>query len=122
MLQVINAGTGQSNATLTKVPNNILTGGFDYGGSLAITLKDLDALMQEAASLHMDMPLAQAAQAAYLAAAAKGVDGLDMTTVIRPMEACAGVKVRWPSQASAAGVAVSAIEETNAMNRSKAAD
>jgi 3-hydroxyisobutyrate dehydrogenase-like beta-hydroxyacid dehydrogenase len=96
MLRVINAGTGQSNATLTKVPNNILTGGFDYGGSLAITVKDLAALMREASALHTDMPLARIVEEAYQAAAAKGVEGLDMTTVIRPMEQRAGVKVRRP--------------------------
>jgi 3-hydroxyisobutyrate dehydrogenase-like beta-hydroxyacid dehydrogenase len=94
MLQVINAGTGQSNATLTKVPNNILTGGFDYGGSLAITIKDLAALMREASALQVEMPLGRAVEETYLAAAAKGVEGLDMTTVIRPMEQRAGVEVR----------------------------
>lgn len=93
MLQVINAGTGQNSATLTKIPNNILTRRFDYGGSLAITVKDLAAFMREAEGLGMAMPLATAVQQAYLAAAADGVEGLDMTTVIRPMEQRAGVEV-----------------------------
>lgn len=95
MLRVINDGTGQNSATLTKIPNNILTRRFDYGGSLAITLKDLAALMREADALAMEMPLGAAVQQAYLAAAAGGVEGLDMTTVIRPMEQRAGVEVGW---------------------------
>jgi hypothetical protein len=40
------------------------------------------------------MPLARIVEEAYQAAAAKGVEGLDMTTVIRPMEQRAGVEVR----------------------------
>jgi len=95
MLRVINTGTGQNSATLTKIPNNILTRRFDYGGSLAITIKDLAAFMREAGALAMETPLGAAVQQAYLAAAAAGVDGLDMTTVIRPMEQGAGVEVGW---------------------------
>ena len=93
MLEVINAGTGQNSATLTKVPNNILTRGFDYGGSLAITVKDLDAFMREARALGMATPLGAVVQQAYLDAAADGIEGADMTTVIRPMERRAGVEV-----------------------------
>jgi 3-hydroxyisobutyrate dehydrogenase-like beta-hydroxyacid dehydrogenase len=93
MLEVINAGTGQNSATMIKIPNHILTRGFDYGGSLAISLKDLDAFLREAASLSMDTPLGRAIQRAYQEAAAGGVEGLDMTTVIRPMEQRVGVEV-----------------------------
>jgi 3-hydroxyisobutyrate dehydrogenase-like beta-hydroxyacid dehydrogenase len=93
MLEVINAGTGQSNASMTKIPNHILTRGFDYGGSLAISLKDLEAFSQEAEALAMDTPLGAVVRQAYLAAAADGIEGVDMTTVIRPMERRAGVEV-----------------------------
>ncbi len=93
MLEVINAGTGQNSATLTKIPDNILTRGFDYGGSLAISVKDLSAFMHEAEALDMNTPFGALVQQAYLDAAANGVDGLDMTTVIQPMEKRAGVIV-----------------------------
>lgn len=96
MLRVINAGTGQNSATLTKAPNNILTRRFDYGGSLAITVKDLDAFMREARALAVETPLGAAVQRAYLNAAAGGVEGVDMTEVIRPMERRAGVEVTQP--------------------------
>ncbi|MGE0221917.1 MAG: NAD(P)-dependent oxidoreductase [Acetobacteraceae bacterium] len=98
MLEVINAGTGQSNASLTKIPNHILTGGFDYGGSLAISLKDLEAFTQEAANLGVDTPFGALVRQAYLDAAANGVEGLDMTTVIQPMERRAGIAVRKKGQ------------------------
>ena len=93
MLEVINAGTGQNSATLTKIPNNILTRGFDYGGSLAISVKDLSAFMHEAEALGVDTPFGALTQQAYLDAAEGGVDGKDMTTVILPMEQRAGVVV-----------------------------
>lgn len=94
MLEVVNAGSGQSNATLTKLPDHILTGGFDFGGSLAITLKDLQAFLDEASGFGIDSPIGTLVRRAYARAGADGVDGLDMTTVIRPMEQDAGVEVR----------------------------
>lgn len=92
MLEVINAGTGQNSATLTKVPNHILTRGFDYGGSMAITIKDLSAFMHEAETLAFETPLGAMVQRAYQAAD-RGMPGQDMTEVIQPMERRAGVAV-----------------------------
>lgn len=92
MLEVINSGTGQSNASLTKLPNHVLTRGFDYGGSLAITIKDLAAFMREAEAQSFDTPLGLAVQLAYQAAD-DGKSGRDMTEVIQPMERRAGVQV-----------------------------
>jgi 2-hydroxy-3-oxopropionate reductase len=94
MLEVINAGTGQNSATLTKIPDNILTGAFDYGGSLAISVKDLHAFMQESGALGLETPIGRRVEQAYLDAAARGIEGKDMTTVIQPMEQRAGVEVR----------------------------
>jgi len=93
MLEVINAGTGQNSATLTKIPNNILTRGFDYGGSLAIAVKDLHAFMDEAAAIGIETPIGRWVERAYLDAADQGLDGRDMTVVIQPMEQRAGVEV-----------------------------
>jgi 3-hydroxyisobutyrate dehydrogenase-like beta-hydroxyacid dehydrogenase len=50
--------------------------------------------MRETSALRVEMPLARVVQETYLAAAAKGVEGLDMTTVIQPMEQRASVEVR----------------------------
>jgi 3-hydroxyisobutyrate dehydrogenase-like beta-hydroxyacid dehydrogenase len=93
MLEVINAGTGQNSATLTKLPNHVLTGGFDYGGSMAITIKDLAAFMHEAEALSFDTPLGAMVQRAYQAADG-GMPTQDMTEVVQPMERRAGVQVR----------------------------
>jgi 3-hydroxyisobutyrate dehydrogenase-like beta-hydroxyacid dehydrogenase len=97
MLEVINAGTGQNSATLTKLPNHVLTRGFDYGGSMAITIKDLAAFMHEAAALSFHTPLGAIVQQAYQAADGS-VPGQDMTEVIQPMEQRAGVVVRGRDQ------------------------
>jgi 3-hydroxyisobutyrate dehydrogenase-like beta-hydroxyacid dehydrogenase len=93
MLELINAGTGQNSATLTKLPNNVLTGRFDYGGSMAITIKDLGAFMHEAESLSVETPLGAMVQRAYQLAD-KHEPSQDMTEVVRPMEQRAGVEVR----------------------------
>jgi 3-hydroxyisobutyrate dehydrogenase-like beta-hydroxyacid dehydrogenase len=93
MLQVINEGTGQNSATLTKLPNNVLTGRFDYGGSMAITIKDLSAFMHDAQALSVETPLGAMVQRAYQLAD-KHMPSQDMTEVVRPMEQRAGVEVR----------------------------
>jgi 3-hydroxyisobutyrate dehydrogenase-like beta-hydroxyacid dehydrogenase len=93
MLELINAGTGQNSATLTKLPNNVLTGRFDYGGSMAITIKDLSAFMHEAESLSVETPLGAMVQRAYQLAD-KHEPSQDMTEVVRPMEQRAGVEIR----------------------------
>jgi 3-hydroxyisobutyrate dehydrogenase-like beta-hydroxyacid dehydrogenase len=93
MLEVINAGTGQNSATLTKLPNNVLTGRFDYGGSMAITIKDLSAFMHEAQALSVETPLGAMVQRAYQLAD-RHDPSQDMTEVVRPMEQRAGVEVR----------------------------
>ena len=43
MVAVLNVSTGQNSATLTKVPNAVLPGSFDYGSSLTTMLKDVES-------------------------------------------------------------------------------
>lgn len=93
MLEVLNEGTGQNSATLTKVPDHILTRRFDYGGSMEITLKDTLAFLAEAEALGLVTPVSRVVRQVYLAAAEAGARDGDMTEVIRHMEAQAGVEV-----------------------------
>ena len=89
MIAVLNAGTGQNSATLTKIPDHVLTRGFDYGGAMYITDKDLGAFAEEAAALAVPIPLGDAVRRVYHDAAEAKTD--DITTVARYFERLAGV-------------------------------
>jgi 3-hydroxyisobutyrate dehydrogenase-like beta-hydroxyacid dehydrogenase len=91
MIEVLNAGTGQNSATLTKIPDHVLTRGFDYGGGMYITEKDLAAFAAEADALGVPTPLGNAVRTLYRQAAAQGAASDDITTVIRYFERAAGV-------------------------------
>jgi 3-hydroxyisobutyrate dehydrogenase-like beta-hydroxyacid dehydrogenase len=93
MLEVLNNGSGQSNATLTKIPLHVLPRSFDFGGSLAIALKDSGQFLKEAEGAGVSVEICRAVAAAYhRTAAEEGID-VDMTAVIRPMERQAGFEL-----------------------------
>ncbi len=94
MLEVLNSGSGQNSATLTKIPDHVLPGSFDYGGSLRIVTKDLELFQAEAAALGLTAHLSAEVLRLYQETKAAGADSDDMTTVIRPMESAAGVQIR----------------------------
>lgn len=91
MIAVLNAGTGQNSATLTKIPDHVLTRRFDYGGGMYITEKDLTAFAEEAAAFDVPTPLGDAVRRVYREAAGAGAKTDDITTVIRHFERAAGV-------------------------------
>ena len=93
MLEVLNTGTGQNSATLTKIPNHVVPRSFDYGGRMELICKDLKALIAEAEALGVPMPLASLIEETYRLAAESGFEREDMTTIVRPMEAAAGIEV-----------------------------
>ena len=93
MLEVLNHGSGQTNATLTKIPRHVLPRTFDYGGSLAISLKDAGQFLKEAEAAGMDVEICRVVADAYVRTAAQEPAGVDMTAVIRPMERAAGFEL-----------------------------
>jgi 3-hydroxyisobutyrate dehydrogenase len=86
MLEVLNSGSGQSNATLTKIPFHVLPRTFDYGGSLAISLKDAGQFLKEAEAAGMPVTICRAVADAYFRTSAQEPDNADMTAVIRTLE------------------------------------
>ena len=92
MLEIINNGSGQNNATLTKIPAQILTRKFSYGAGLGLTILNMEALGAEAKLRDVPMPLAEAIFTSLRTALAEEGD-TDLTRVIRPMERAAGVTV-----------------------------
>jgi 3-hydroxyisobutyrate dehydrogenase-like beta-hydroxyacid dehydrogenase len=92
MLEIINNGSGQSNATLTKIPAQILTRKFSYGAGLGLAILNMEALGAEAKFRDVPMPLAEAIFTSLRMALAEEGDA-DVTRVIRPMERAAGVTI-----------------------------
>lgn len=93
MLAVLNNGSGQNSATLTKIPDHVLNRRFDYGGALYIIEKDLEAWRQEAEALRVPAWVGSAVRQLYLHALADGSPKDDMTTVVRLIEGWAGAEL-----------------------------
>lgn len=93
MLDVLNNGSGQNSATLTKIPAQILTRRFNHGGGIGLMIKDLEAFRGEAGLQGVSVPLAEAVIAAFRTAAAAEGEQADVTAIIRPMERAAAVTV-----------------------------
>jgi 3-hydroxyisobutyrate dehydrogenase-like beta-hydroxyacid dehydrogenase len=91
MLEVLNNGSGQNSATLTKIPAQVLTRKFSHGGGLGSMIKDLTAFSGEAALHGMTVPLAEAIISSFQTAAAAEGEKADITRIICPMERAAGV-------------------------------
>lgn len=94
MLDVLNTGTGQNSATLTKIPDHVVPRTFDYGGRLELVCKDLKELLAEARALSVPTPLADLVESIYRRTVDLSSKDEDMTTVIHHMEEAAGTAVR----------------------------
>lgn len=93
LVEMINVSTGRNSATLDKFPKAILPRTFDYGGPLAIGVKDLQLYLDEAAAEGLPAwSLVNVAQLWRVAVDRLGPDG-DLSTLIRLFEDWAGVTV-----------------------------
>jgi 3-hydroxyisobutyrate dehydrogenase-like beta-hydroxyacid dehydrogenase len=93
MLDIINNGSGQSNASLSKIPAEVLTRRFGYGANIGLAIQNMEAL-DAAAKLHdAPIPLAEAVTASFRVALAQEGYSADVTRVICPMERAAGTIV-----------------------------
>jgi 3-hydroxyisobutyrate dehydrogenase-like beta-hydroxyacid dehydrogenase len=93
MLKVLNTGSGQNSATLTKIPNHVLNRKFDYGGALYIIQKDLEAWRQEAEALGVPSWVGSAVRQLYLQTLSHGSPKDDMTTIVKLIESWAGTEL-----------------------------
>lgn len=94
MIEVLNTGTGQNSATLTKVPDHVLPRSFDYGGRMELVCKDLKELVAESKHFAVPMPIATLVEETYRRAVEASSKDDDMTTIIRHIEKAAGVEVK----------------------------
>jgi 3-hydroxyisobutyrate dehydrogenase len=94
MIDVLNAGSGGTHASRDKFPRAVLPGTFDYGFATGLMVKDIRLYLDEARALGLPTVLAEAvAQMWEATMAAEGPDS-DFTSVVKPLEAAAGVEVR----------------------------
>ena len=93
MVKVLNSGSGQNSATLSKVPTNILTRRFDWGAALSIILKDSTHFLEEADMAGVPVGVARATFESFSRAAEQEGVEADMTTVLRQLERAAGFEM-----------------------------
>ena len=93
MIDVLNAGSGGTNASRDKFPRSILPRTFDYGFAAGLMLKDVRLYVEEAKTLGVSMEVAEAVARLWeLVIRDLGPDA-DFTAAIKPIEQVAGVIV-----------------------------
>ena len=94
MVDVFNASSGQSNASLTKIPKFVLTRSFDFGFALDLSVKDARLCLEQSEALGVPMVVGSAVREMLKITKAKLGPQADMTSIIQPIEEWAGVTVR----------------------------
>jgi len=94
VVDVLNAGSGRSSATLDKYPRQILTGTFDAGFAIGLMLKDVRLCLEQAGALGLDLPACRAVATVWEHAADEIGEKEDFTRVVQIAERGAGVTVR----------------------------
>lgn len=103
MLEVINVGSGRSNASMEKVPRHVLTRRFDFGFPIALSAKDARLCLEEADRLGVPMMVGSAVRLLLNITRDHLGPETDMTGVIRTVEEWAGVEVRGKAAEDAPG-------------------
>jgi 3-hydroxyisobutyrate dehydrogenase-like beta-hydroxyacid dehydrogenase len=94
MIEVINAGSGRNSASQDKFPRSILPGTFDYGFTNGLMYKDVRLCLDEAEGMGVPMWVGSMVRQMFqLSTMQYGADA-DFTTVVKCVEAWAGVEVR----------------------------
>jgi len=86
MIDVINVSTGRNSATVDKFPKAILPRSFDYGGPLAIGLKDIDLYLELARDTHMPAVMGFSVSGLFNHIAARLGAEADYSTMIKVFE------------------------------------
>jgi 3-hydroxyisobutyrate dehydrogenase len=93
MIDVLNAGSGATHASRDKFPRAVLPRTFDYGFATHLMVKDVRLYLDEAKALGLPTHMADAvAQLWETTLAAEGPES-DFTSIVKPIEAAAGVVI-----------------------------
>lgn len=93
MIDVLNAGSGATDASRTKFPRSILPRTFDYGFATGLMVKDVRLYVEEAKALGIPMEIADAVARVWELVIAELGPESDFTAAIKPIEEAAGVVV-----------------------------
>ncbi len=107
LYEVLRASSARSNTLERVVPNHFLPGNYVPGSALSMMIKDLECVTATAKSVGVRMLLPSVAQQCYIEAEGLGHGAKDLSAVILPMEAIAGVKVAREPAASGCGTRAS---------------
>jgi len=94
MIDVINVSSGRNTASMDKFPKSILPRSFDYGFTNGLMDKDVRLCLAEAKALGVPMRVGEVVGEAFGQAAKQFGPDKDFTTIIKIIEARAGVEVR----------------------------
>lgn len=94
MIEVLNAGSGRTSASVDKIPRFVLPRGFDFGFAIALSLKDIRLCLEEADRLGVPMLVGNAVRMLFSITKADCGPSADMTAIIRPLEKWADTEVR----------------------------
>ncbi|AOB30373.1 oxidoreductase [Bordetella sp. H567] len=94
MVQVINSGSGRSNASEDKIPKYVLSRSFGFGFALGLSAKDVGLCLSESEAIGAPLRVGSAVRDLLNDALARLGDQADMTEIVRLAEEAAGVEVR----------------------------
>lgn len=94
MVDVINAGSGKTGASMDKIPKHVLTRSFDFGFAIGLSAKDVRLCLEEAVDLGVPMQVGRAVVDFVQNVKDRFGDQADLTELIRAIEQDAGVEVR----------------------------
>ena len=98
MIDVLNAGSGGTNASRDKFPRSILPRTFDYGFATGLMVKDVRLYIEEAKALGVSMEVAEAVARLWESSDRELGPESDFTAAIKPIEQAAGVVVGGPQR------------------------
>jgi 3-hydroxyisobutyrate dehydrogenase-like beta-hydroxyacid dehydrogenase len=92
MIDIINASTGSSRSSQAFIPDNILSGAFNFGASNAILQKDFDLWAEEIDIYKTCDQVGKAAQSAFSVAVKENGMDADLTTIYHTLRRLASLK------------------------------
>jgi 3-hydroxyisobutyrate dehydrogenase-like beta-hydroxyacid dehydrogenase len=96
MIDVLNAGSGGTNASRDKFPRSILPRTFDFGFATGLMVKDVRLYLEEANALGVSREVAEAVGRLWENAIRELGPDSDFTAAIKPIEQAGGVVVEVP--------------------------
>lgn len=91
MIEVLNAGSGATHASRDKFPRAVLPRTFDFGFATGLMVKDVRLYLEEAAQVGAPAELAKAIALAWETTLTQEGPEADFTSIVKPIEAAAGV-------------------------------